>query len=320
MKKNKIKVVLYCRVGSGEQAEHMLRNQKERLEQGAKEAGLKITDTIWDMGTGQSMERAGWKAVLEAAKQKKMQVLLVASSDRISRNHLHCQTELRKLGELGVQAYSLKNDLIMCYLAQIAYKTKGDVTMKRITTEELCAMNESEGLIIQGCGGDLSVWVDGINGMLTEQGILQKGSDFHNISVFEHDGRTNLLFHMDGVDLDMGRLTKWRIATYIQYRGTWLSDYLSEHLGVNMEEKSQQKEKPDCPLIGQDGNIFQLASIASHTLRENNRADQVDQMWNRIKNSGSYDEALCIIGEYVDITSVEEIKEQIDNFDMKQSY
>ena len=72
------------------------------------------------------------------------------------------------------------------------------------------------------------------------------------------------------------------------------------------ELMSQLKNKPDCPLIGQDGNIFNLMGIASRTLRRNGMAEEAKEMTDRIYQSGSYDEALCIIGEYVNITSVDE--------------
>lgn len=61
--------------------------------------------------------------------------------------------------------------------------------------------------------------------------------------------------------------------------------------------------KPDCALIGEDGNIFNLMAVASKTLKVYNMADKAEEMCKRIKSSGSYDEALCIIGEYVNITS-----------------
>ncbi len=319
MSKKKITAVVYCRVGSNDQAGIALESQQKRLELRAKEAGFKIVDIIWDMGTGSSMERPGWRAVLGAARQRKMQALLVDSSSRISRNYQHCQNELRRLGELGVLSYSHKNDLFMAQIPRMAIKTGGGTDMRKISTEELCTMKDVEGLVIQDCGGDLSAWVEGINSMLTEQGILRNGSVFQNVSVFEHGGRTNLLFHMDGVDLDMGKLAMWRIVTYIQFSGTWLSDYLPEQLGVNMDEKPQQKEKPSCPLIGQDGNIFNLMGIASRTLKENSLADQAAEMWDRVTSSGSYGEALCIIGEYVNITSAEDAQEQSSSFEMKQS-
>ena len=35
------------------------------------------------------------------------------------------------------------------------------------TTEDLRHMTDEEGLILQGCGGDLQEWVDGINDLLS---------------------------------------------------------------------------------------------------------------------------------------------------------
>ena len=66
------------------------------------------------------------------------------------------------------------------------------------------------------------------------------------------------------------------------------------------------QKKPNCPLIGQNGNIFNLLGIASNTLKENDMADEAKEMRERIVSCGSYDEALGIISEYVEITSVDE--------------
>lgn len=46
--------------------------------------------------------------------------------------------------------------------------------------------------------------------------------------------------------------------------------------------------------------------IASNTLKENDMADEAKEMRERIVFCGSYDEALGIISEYVEITSVDE--------------
>ena len=62
-----------------------------------------------------------------------------------------------------------------------------------------------------------------------------------------------------------------------------------------------KRNKPDCKLIGEDGNIFNLMARAARTLRENNLSKEAKEMRERITSSGSYDEALCIIGEYVNI-------------------
>lgn len=66
--------------------------------------------------------------------------------------------------------------------------------------------------------------------------------------------------------------------------------------------------KPDCVLIGEDGNIFNLIGIASRTLRQNGLEDQASEMRERIMGGecGSYYEALNVIGEYVNITGPDE--------------
>jgi hypothetical protein len=46
-----------------------------------------------------------------------------------------------------------------------------------------------------GCGGDLDEWVTGINELFTKKISCWTGDTFQNVSVFEHDGHTNLLFN-----------------------------------------------------------------------------------------------------------------------------
>ncbi len=61
----------------------------------------------------------------------------------------------------------------------------------------------------------------------------------------------------------------------------------------------KKNKKPRCMLIGKDGNIFVLLALASRTLKENGLNQEADEMYKRATSSSSYDEALCIIGEYV---------------------
>lgn len=98
--------------------------------------------------------------------------------------------------------------------------------IQKISAEDLKKMQDREGLVLQGCGGDLREWEDGIHQMLAEEKILQNGAHFKEIYAFEHEGCTNLLFMMDGIELDTGRLALWRLRTHAQFGGTWLSDYL----------------------------------------------------------------------------------------------
>lgn len=104
--------------------------------------------------------------------------------------------------------------------------------LMQISTSELRRLWKDEGVIFQGCGGDLNEWIDGVNQMLTEEGILLNGSTFSQVSVFQHEELTNLLFHFtEDVQLNIGKLALWRIATHEQWNAKWLSDYVDNYLG-----------------------------------------------------------------------------------------
>lgn len=60
-------------------------------------------------------------------------------------------------------------------------------------------------------------------------------------------------------------------------------------------------DKPVCKLTGKDGNIFNLIGIASDVLKQNDMEEQAKEMQQRIFKSHSYEEALSIICEYVDV-------------------
>ena len=92
----------------------------------------------------------------------------------------------------------------------------------QITTDELRRMTNQEGLILQGCGGDAQEWIDGINELLTQEGILLEGTEFKHVKSFCHEGLTNLLFPFEDVKLDLGKLAIWRIKSHETFGGTWL--------------------------------------------------------------------------------------------------
>ena len=189
------------------------------------------------------------------------------------------------------------------------------MSIHNITPDDLRQMQDREALILQGCGGEPQEWLDGINDMFANEGILLNGTRFQDCSVFQHGGRTCILFPFEGVELNIGRLAMWRIQTHGNYGGTWLSDYIPNYLDNPDYAEEPAMKKPDCPLIGQDGNIFNLLGIASRTLKNHDMADEASEMRNRVMSSGSYDEALSIIGEYVNITSVDEpVSEDMDEY------
>lgn len=59
--------------------------------------------------------------------------------------------------------------------------------------------------------------------------------------------------------------------------------------------------KPTCKLLGEDGNIFSILGRVSRTLKEHGKAEQANEVSERVMASGSYDEALQIIMEYVEV-------------------
>ncbi len=116
--------------------------------------------------------------------------------------------------------------------------------IKRIKLAELREMKGKEGLILQGCGGDLHEWVDGINDLLTNANILLEGTRFDadDCRSFEQGGLTCLYYPFDKVKLDVGKLAMWRLRTHEQFGGTWLSDYVPNRLGGFVQTKLERFE------------------------------------------------------------------------------
>lgn len=188
------------------------------------------------------------------------------------------------------------------------------MSVKTVNTEELRSMSSTEGLVLQGCGGELKEWIDGINGLFKRSGILLEDSEFKedDCYTFKNGDLTCLLFPFsDDISIDLGKMAMWRLQTHQDLGGTWFSDYVDNRLGgfIKENDSPEEKAKPDCALIGEDGNIFNLMGIASRTLKENGMADEAKEMCERVRSSGSYYEALGVIGEYVNITSSEDMTE-----------
>ena len=107
--------------------------------------------------------------------------------------------------------------------------------------------------LYQGCGGSLDEWVDGINDLLTGEGILLGGTKFHDCAAFEHDGLTCLLFPFSGdVKIDAGKLAMWRLQTHGNFGGTWLSDYVPNRLGGFLPADGMDENKPQGNNTGED--------------------------------------------------------------------
>lgn len=132
------------------------------------------------------------------------------------------------------------------------------------TTDEIRKMRGSEGLILQGCGGDLNEWVDGINEMLTKEGILLEGTKFENVTAFKHEGLTNLLFPFsEDVQLYIGKLAVWRLVSHETFGGTWLSDYVDNYLG-GFEMSDFEKEIRKLNIFADTETSFEFQCNQTH--------------------------------------------------------
>ena len=60
-------------------------------------------------------------------------------------------------------------------------------------------------------------------------------------------------------------------------------------------------EKPVVKLIGEDGNIFNLVGIACKALRNAGLYAEEKELRSRIWSAASYDDAICLIMEYVEV-------------------
>jgi len=68
-----------------------------------------------------------------------------------------------------------------------------------------------------------------------------------------------------------------------------------------MNNNNPNSQKPICKLIGENGNIFNLISIAKKTLIKEGMKDEANELVSRLNDCKDYDEALALIQEYVDI-------------------
>ena len=164
--------------------------------------------------------------------------------------------------------------------------------INQITLSDLRRLNGKEGLILQGCGGETQEWADGINKMLTDKGILLDDTKFENVSVFKSDGVTCIFYPFEDVHLDVGKIAMWRLQSYTAFAETWLSDYVENKLGgfITDEQSKAEKLKPDCALIGCDGNVFALLGMASRTLKQNGMAPFIPHFYALILNDDNEEE------------------------------
>lgn len=102
------------------------------------------------------------------------------------------------------------------------------IPIKNITCSEVKELrnNNYEYLILQGCGGNLNEWVNGITDMLKEEKIVSDTFLFDEVYSFENNNLTNMAFALNNKDINIGRLATFRVRIRSTFGAMWLSDYI----------------------------------------------------------------------------------------------
>ena len=65
---------------------------------------------------------------------------------------------------------------------------------------------------------------------------------------------------------------------------------------------SRHRPRPECHLVGEDGNVFAIIGTVAQTLRRAGQPAEATEFTRRAFGAGSYDEVLSLCHEYVEVT------------------
>jgi hypothetical protein len=72
-------------------------------------------------------------------------------------------------------------------------------------------------------------------------------------------------------------------------------------VGAHRSPQEVKMNKPVCRLSDKNGNVFNLIAVVSKTLKKAGLKQQATEFTSKVMNAGSYDEALQIMMEYVEV-------------------
>ncbi len=78
-----------------------------------------------------------------------------------------------------------------------------------------------------------------------------------------------------------------------------MREYIMQIMEIECPEQLPP-QKPAAPILGAEGNTFNLLCITNRALRQAGQQEQAEEMWRRVLDSGSCFKALSIMGEYVE--------------------
>lgn len=71
-------------------------------------------------------------------------------------------------------------------------------------------------------------------------------------------------------------------------------------------------KKVDAKIIGADGNVFNLIAICRKALKRNGYNKEAEELTKRVTSCPTYEDALCVMQEYVNPISVYDWDDELD--------
>lgn len=97
---------LYCRIDAPEDTHGALKGQKKELMDYAEQMSFEVVGESGDLGSGPDCDRTGLLEVMKAAREGKLDVLLVKKLDRMGPDVTKTLELIRGLEQLDIQTYS----------------------------------------------------------------------------------------------------------------------------------------------------------------------------------------------------------------------
>lgn len=66
-----------------------------------------------------------------------------------------------------------------------------------------------------------------------------------------------------------------------------------------------EKPRVEFESRGPSGNVYHIIGMVQQAMRKQRRIMEYNEMWERVQNSKSYDQALTVMREYVDLVDLD---------------
>lgn len=108
------------------------------------------------------------------------------------------------------------------------------------------------------------------------------------------------------VELDQDGRWHWTHETCVDEFDSSLIEHLANFFENDVEvakenEEAERESKPECRLIGQDGNVFNVIGLVGRALTRAGLKDKAKEFSGKAFSAGSYDEVIALAQEYVEV-------------------